>query len=180
MEVTEAVSMDSSTFVNTVILTATVFAALLSSIVNIIISLINNRKLKKIEKQKQMNEIDKYRYSRLYELVLNWYDYDTETAGDTASEIAFYKLLNLFMDDSRRYEFAKPLLDKCFVELLELKKTECNELLDALIEAEAPDGTHTKEFPHIRKYYFTAGQEFSKLLKDTINTQLEVLLGKNN
>lgn len=47
MEVTEAVSMDSSTFVNTVIFTATVFAALLSSIANIIISLINNRRLKK-------------------------------------------------------------------------------------------------------------------------------------
>lgn len=180
MEVTEAVSMDSSTFVNTVIFTATVFAALLSSIANIIISLINNRRLKRIEKQKQMNEIDKYRYSRLYELVLNWYDYDTETTGDTASEIAFYKLLNLFMDDSRRYEFAKPLLDKCFVEPLELKKTECNELLDALLEAEAPDGTHTKEFQLRRKYYFTAAQEFSKLLKDTINTQLEILLAKSN
>lgn len=180
MEVTEAISMDSSTFVNTVIFTATVFAALLSSIANIIISLMNNRRLKKIEKQKRMNEIDKYRYSRLYELVLNWTDYDTEVKGETASEIAFYKLLNLFMDDSRRYEFAKPLLEKSFIEPLELKKAECKELLDALIEAEAPDGTHTKEFPLRRKHYFKSGQEFSELLKGTINTQLEILLGKSN
>lgn len=170
--------MDGNTFLNTVVLTAAVFAALISSIANIIISLVNNHRLKKIEKQKQMNEIDKYRYSRLYELLLNWHNYDSATKGETASEIAFYKLLNLFMDDSGRYEIAKPLLDKCYIEPLETKRAECDQLLRALIEAEAPDGTHTKEFPIIRDQYFNAGESFSRLLKSTINSQLDVLLGK--
>ena len=57
--------MELNEFFTTVILTAAVFAALVTSIANIIISLMNNWRLKKIEKQKQMNEIDKYRYSRL-------------------------------------------------------------------------------------------------------------------
>lgn len=172
--------MSMSTFVNTVILTTAVFAALITSIANIIISLINNHRLKSIEKQKQMNEIDKYRYSRLYELVLNWHNYDSDQRGETASEIAFYRLLNLFMDDSGRYEIAKPLLDKCFIEELEAKKVECEELLHALVEAEAPDGTHSKEFPTIKQQYFESGSEFSKMLKETINSQLELLLRKSN
>ena len=69
--------MELNEFFTTVILTAAVFAALVTSIANIIISLMNNWRLKKIEKQKQMNEIDKYRYSRLYELILNWHKYDS-------------------------------------------------------------------------------------------------------
>ena len=110
--------MELNEFFTTVILTAAVFAALVTSIANIIISLMNNWRLKKIEKQKQMNEIDKYRYSRLYELILNWHKYDSAQRGDTAEEIAFYRLLNLFMDDSGRYEIAKPLLDKTDIEPL--------------------------------------------------------------
>ena len=51
--------MELNEFFTTVILTAAVFAALVTSIANIIISLMNNWRLKKIEKQKQMNEIDK-------------------------------------------------------------------------------------------------------------------------
>ena len=80
--------MDKSNLLNTVILTATVFAALISSIANIIISLINNHRLKSLESKKQLNDIDKYRYSRLYELVLKWHEYDSENSGETTSEIA--------------------------------------------------------------------------------------------
>lgn len=136
--------MELNEFFTTVILTAAVFAALVTSIANIIISLMNNWRLKKIEKQKQMNEIDKYRYSRLYELILNWHKYDSAQRGDTAEEIAFYRLLNLFMDDSGRYEIAKPLLDKCYIEELEVKKTEGEKLLNDLVGAELPDGTHSE------------------------------------
>lgn len=164
----------------TVILTAAVFAALVTSIANIIISLMNNWRLKKIEKQKQMNEIDKYRYSRLYELILNWHKYDSAQRGDTAEEIAFYRLLNLFMDDSGRYEIAKPLLDKCYIEELEVKKTEGEKLLNDLVGAELPDGTYSEEFPAIKQRYFDIAKEFSKMLKTVINCQLEELLCKSN
>ena len=109
-------------FLNTVLLTTAVFAAFITSLANVVISLINNHKLKKLEDKKQMNEIDKYRYSMLYELVINWHKYDSKIEGTTVSEIAFYKLINLFMDDSGRYEIAKPLLDECYIRELENKK----------------------------------------------------------
>lgn len=172
--------MEMKVFFNTVILTAAVFAALITSIANVIISLINNHRLKKIEDQKKINEIDKYRYSRLYELIINWHKYDSEVKGETASEIAFYKLINLFMDDSGRYEIAKPLFDKYYIENLENKKIECEELLRSLIEAEVPDGTHTKDFQIIKEKYFASGKEFSELLKNAINSQLESLLRKSD
>ena len=73
--------MEISGFLYTVILTATVFAAFITSIANIIISLINSYRLKQIESQKKINEIDKYRYSRLYELIINWHKYDSEIKG---------------------------------------------------------------------------------------------------
>lgn len=70
-----------SNIFETVILTAVVFAALITSLANIVISVINNNRLKKIEKQKQVSEIDKYRYSKLYELILDWHKYDSATMG---------------------------------------------------------------------------------------------------
>lgn len=172
--------MEMKDFFNTIILTTTVFAALITSIANVIISLINNYKLKKLEDKKQVNEIDKYRYSRLYELVINWYKYDSKVDGTTASEIAFYRLLNLFMDDSGRYEIAKPLLDKDYIKNLESKKNECKKLLEALVEAESSDDMHTEDFQNIKEKYFKSGEEFSELLKSTINSQLESLLRKSD
>ena len=172
--------MDEPTFLNTVILTATVFAALVTSIANIIISLINNHRLKKIEHEKQLNDIDKYRYSRLYELVLKWHEYDSKYSGENASEIAFNRLLNLFLDDAGRYDLAKPLLDSCYINDLEIKKAEGEKLLEQLVSAESPDGTHSKDFSSIKDRYFSVGSEFSKMLKSAVNQQLDTLLRKSN
>ena len=61
-------------FWHSIVLTAGVFAALITSVANIVISIFNNSRLKTIEKNKQMTEIEKYRYSRLYEQILNWSD----------------------------------------------------------------------------------------------------------
>lgn len=167
--------MNQNEIFSTVVLTATVFAALITSIANIIISLVNNHRLKKMEKQKKINEIDKYRYSRLYELILNWHKYDSDLQGETEGEIAFYRLFNLFLDDLGRYDIAKPLLDKCYTEKLEVKKLEGEKCLHNLVEKEASDGTHSEEFPTIK-----IGREFDKMLKTAINSQLEELLSKNS
>ena len=172
--------MEKKDFLYTVILTSTVFAALITSIANIIISLINSYRLKNIEEQKIINEKNKYRYRELHELLTNWNKYDSEIKGETSDEIIFYKGLNLFMDDLGRYKIAKPLFDSCYIEELESKRVECENLLNDLVEAEVPDGTHTNDFPIIKEKYFVGGIEFSELLKNAINSQLEILLRKNN
>ena len=83
------------------------------------------------------------------------------------------------MDDSGRYEIAKPFLDGCYKKELEVKKLEGEKLLDDLIEAEAPDGTHSKDFPIIKQKYFDIAKEFDEMLKAVINSQLEELLNKS-
>lgn len=61
-----------------------------------------------------------------------------------------------------------------------LKKTEGEKLLNDLVGAELPDGTHSEEFPAIKQRYFDIAKEFSKMLKTVINCQLEELLCKSN
>jgi len=168
------------TILNSVIITAGVFAALITAIANIVISIINNGRLKGIEKKKELNEIDKYRYSRLYELILNWHKYDSQYTGNTPSEIASSRLVNLFLDNSGRYEIAKPLLDAKYIDELDDIFEKGNHLLKKLLDAENPDGSHTKEFNAIKNEYFDVGGEFSDKLKAAINEQLKTLLKKNN
>lgn len=163
-------------FFNTVVLTSVVFAACVTSVFNMAISIMNNHRLKKIEKQRSMREIDKYRYCKLYELILNWNKYDAPQKGKTAEEIAFYRMVNLFIDDSYRYEIAKPLLDKYYVKELEIMKLEGNKSLNSFIETEAPDGTHSEDYFDIKQKYFDISINFSEKLKASINRQLEELI----
>jgi hypothetical protein len=63
------------------IISASVIAAALAAIFNVIIALINNQRLKSIEKDKKMTDIQKYRYTNLYELIKTWHNYDAKTTG---------------------------------------------------------------------------------------------------
>lgn len=164
--------------ISQVILTAIVFAAFVTSIANMIISLMNNHRLKKLEKQKVMNAIDKYRYSRLYELVLNWHNYDSPHKGENAGEIACNRLINLFLDDVGRYELAKPLLDECYKKEIEEIISKGEEVLHDLIEKEEA-GNRTKEFLDVQQKYFDAGKDLDHKLKEAINVQLDKLLFKS-
>lgn len=143
--------------------------------INRIISLINN-KSSKMQKNSQMNSIAQYRYDKLCEMVMNWDKFDSAADGSTADEVTFYKLLNLFIDDAKRYAVVKPLLDECYIDSLENQKKECENLLDTLLKAETPEGMPTKDFLSILKSYFESGKEFSVLLKGAVNSQMRALL----
>lgn len=161
------------------VLSSTVFASLITSLTNLIVTLINNRRIKNNEKQKNMTEIDKYRYVHLYEMLLNWHNYDSDFEGESPGEIAFNRLLNGFLDDVGRYEIIRPLLDEQFISGLDKLKDIGNKLLCDLIDTEKPDGTHTKNFISIKDQYFENGSEFSDELKEVINKQLKILLMKS-
>ena len=76
--------MELNEFFTTVILTAAVFAALVTSIANIIISLMNNWRLKKIEKQKQKLEKDQKQFSNE---VTRMMKYLQKTSNDAEKEL---------------------------------------------------------------------------------------------
>lgn len=170
--------MITNTTISAELLTATVFASIISSIISIIIAIINNIHVKRIERSKYHDEINKYRYSRLYELILNWHSYGTpiESKGKTPGQIASDRLLNLFLDNRGRYIIARPLLDKQYLQKLDDLELECNELLIQLIHNEDASGHHTPEFSVIMDSYHKSSGVFDTLLRNTINEQLEELL----
>lgn len=160
--------------INSVILTAVVFAAIVTSVTNLIICIANGQRLKKIEKQKQQNEIDKYRYTRLYELILNWHKFDSEFSGESVSEITANRLINSFLDNTGRYEIAKPLLDDLYKKDLDIKLQRGQEELTKLINA-----SKSADYSAVFSDYVKISSEFSDALKGAINKQLELLLLQN-
>ena len=153
-----------------------IIVAVIASITNIICVLYSYRKLNNIEDKKHMDEITKYRYSKLYDLLLNWKNYDSKWEGKTADDIASSRLMNLFFDDQKRYDIAKPLLNQSYIAALEELKQECDLVLEQLIENESEEGEHTKEFPVIMADYRIKILAFSDALNQTIYNQVVQLL----
>lgn len=164
-----------------VIISSAVFAALITSITNMIISLLNNRRLKIIEKQKKSGEIDKYRYSRLYEMLLNWHQYTSEFKGESTEETAVRRLANEFLDNAGRYDIVRPLLDKQYIMELDEIRKKGNALANELVRFGQDKEEKSKEenmddYQEIKMRYFKIGIEFADKLKKVINEQLEELL----
>ncbi len=160
-------------------LLTSIIVAVISSVTSISCVLYNQKQLKNIEEKKHMDEITKYRYSKLYELLLNWNSYDSPWEGTTPEEIASSRSMNLYFDDQKRFVVAKPLLDSSYIGELKKIENECELLLRELIENETPDGRHTKKFPVIMKQYRKKTLEFSELLNSAIYNQVIQLLQKH-
>lgn len=103
--------------------------------------------------------------------MLEWHKYETNTTGKTSEEIAANRLVNVFLDDSRRYEIAKPLLDDIYKEELNVKLKQGQQVLNKLI-----NDTNTQDHHGNYSDYIAISVDFSKSLKAAINNQLENLL----
>ena len=166
-----------------IILSSAVFAALVSSLTNLIISLINNRRLSVIEKQKKRSEIDKYRYIQLHEMLLNWDQYttikmpqDIEDGNNESEYMAYIRksreyILNVFIDDRNRYDMIRPLLSEKYKNELDILKEEGNNLLYSITLCENQDDCFVLE-----QKYAKLTKKFSDKLKNAINQQLQDLL----
>ena len=157
----------------TEVLSGVVFAALITSFANLIVTLINNRRIKIIEQQKNMTEIERYRYVHLYEILLTWHNYDSDIEGETPEEIEADRLLREFPDNVDRYNIIRPLLDEQFIGELDKLKEQGDKLLNDL------RSIHTENSNSVTKEYLKNGVEFSGKLKDTINQQLKILMMKS-
>ena len=153
--------------VSSIALTSAVIAAVISAFMQLMVFSKSKKK-----------EVNAYRYSRLYDLIASWYKFDSNVDGDTAEQIAVKKNIVQFLDDTRRYELAKPLLDECYTFELDKKHQECDKLLYVLMNAEKYMQTDYDSYLNIREQYFRSGGEFSDLLKLNINKQIIKLLSK--
>lgn len=165
-----------SNIFTSVIISSAVLAALVTSITNIIVSILNNRKLKIIEKQRKVSEIDKYRYTCLYEILTHWYKHDFEFEKEYEKEKSDDCFENKLLDYSDLYNIIKPLLDRQYV--IELDKSK-NQWEKIKRERDRAKNDILKSVPlHIEVTYFTLNAKFKRKLEETINLQLEALLIK--
>lgn len=164
------------------ILTSAVFAALITSLSNLVITLLNNKRLNTIEKRKDRNEIDKYRYIQLHEMLLTWDKYnsieiDSTKMGETEEECIEYAkkcrkyILNKFIDDKSRYNVIRPLLSEQYIKELDVIMEEGDNLLLNIAYCEDKE-----EHFNLEKKYANLSEKFTIKLKSVINQQLAELL----
>jgi len=112
-----------------VFLSAAVIAAAVGAIANVIISIINNRRLKLLEKDKKATELQRFRYTELCGFVKAWL-----TPKDRAPEIDLNVIFrNELIANIGRYKSIRFLLDKEFKDILDPMLVEAECLLNALI-----------------------------------------------
>lgn len=166
-----------------VILTSVVIGSAITSITNIIILIINNYRLKNVENKRVKNEINTYRYTKLYEISIHWIEMNTkiDTHNKTISEIANDRLVNGFIDDYRKFEIIAPLLDNRYREKLTDISTNGLNYLNMLIEVE--NALDDKEDERLRNQHRDLFCEFKKIsvqftteLKSALQKQLDELL----
>lgn len=158
-----------------ILLSSAVLAALVTSLTNLIISLINNHKLKVIEKQKKDIEIYKYRYSHLYDILLKWYEYSTSIEDKYSIDA---RIISEFLDNCGRYNLMRPLLDEQFIDSLDEKRDKGQNLCNKLVSIHKKDG-FSEEYQHIKEECISNAFKFRDELSRTIHEQLRLLL-KNN
>jgi hypothetical protein len=167
-------NMDWSTL-SPVLISTAVFAAAVGAIANVIVALMNNRRLKKIEKEKTMTEIQKYRYIQLYDMTKNWNSYGSKIEGDSISQLASNQLINRPLDNKGRWDIVKPLINPKFTDGIDEKVREVDALLLELVstESEESDNVNSRQ---ILSQYSSVGQELELLLKKAIYDQINELL----
>jgi len=90
-----------------------VIAATVSALASVVIAIQNNQRLKAIEKNKRINELTQYRYTKLYSileeiLALESFDYDLSKDHIHETHTAISHLSYLAI---KKWELAKPLID---------------------------------------------------------------------
>lgn len=171
-----------------IVLTSTVIASLVTYVINIIIAIMNNHRLKIIENDKRANELTTFRYTQLYEMLLKWDDFTSPINNKPITNVDRYvsdRLVNDYIDDQRRLQIISPLLDDVYMENLSALNDNANSLLNELIKIEKIDmyskneklkAQHQELISQLRK----AVVAFDNELMRTIYLQSVELLKKQN
>jgi hypothetical protein len=156
-----------------IIISVGVVAAVIGAIANVIVALMNNRRLKRIEKDKKMSEIQRYRYTQLYEIIKHWYDYGTDVKGESTEKIASARLINTPLDHKGRWDISKPLLNPKFTNGIDETTHEVDELLLQFVKS-LDENKEDKD--KARKDFSNCGEKLGRMLRNAINSQLQELL----
>lgn len=165
--------MEWNTFTS-VFISSAVAAAAVAAIANVVVSILNNRRLKAIEVDKRNNELIQYRYTKLYALLEKIKSFERPTAGLALSNETRGKFIqmrsDLYNNLTNEYKLAKPLIDKEVRIAVEELNKQIVKILASVIESDnnLPIGEHKKVLILIINY--------ESELEKCIIQQLEMLL----
>lgn len=155
-----------------VFLSTAVIAAALAAIANIIVTLLNNSRLKSIEKDKHINELVYYRYTKLYNYHEEIQSIEKPSAKDLIDdnesgalrENEYYQLV------ARKYILIKPLLEKEVREPVE--KLHAKIIADKVNIIKNKDNLKVEDYSDLLPNIIM----FEQVLTDCITEQLERLI----
>ncbi len=162
----------------TALISTAVFAAAIAAIANVVIAVLSNHRLKMIEKKHKMDEIEKYRYTHLYDIILNWHSYDTkiESENKSVNTIASINLFNRILDNKGRYNLVKPLVSSKYTD----NKRKIESIIDKgdniTLQYVLATNENTNDTRNIMKELADCSRELEKELRKMINQQLEELI----
>ena len=164
--------IDWDVFLNTQVLSAAVCAAVIAGIVNIVISLVNNRRLKAIEKEKHHSTMAKLRYEKLFEIFAKIQTYPESLPSDYPKGSLQYEkdFCNCI---SNQYSLVKHLLSQDI-------RTKIDKLYvsasSAFMEMPAEDFYHNEKTKETTLAWMIAQLEYRVAVKKGIQEQLAHLV----
>lgn len=168
--------MDTKNSIMAFLLTSAVLSSIITSSVNIIISIINNKKVKTLEKLKMENGVVLYRYTHLYEIWCemhkndNSIDYDMDIKR--AAQIELNEIYSALGENVDRVAVMKPLLNNCYIEQIEKAEKDAIKAFKAFANCEGSQ-EEQDEAEHI--YFDTLSTYISETEKALQNQLAELL-----
>ena len=149
------------------ILTSTVFAALVASAASVIVAIMNNRRLNKIEGLKHAIQISLFRYERLYERLINWRTRQVAADKSELSSVAETALKNFvdgYIEANANFDADVALIDE------EIAK----DAVAAKDKAEKAFNTYVADFSN-RNEFMTLAIDFENKYKQAVQRQMAAL-----
>ncbi|WP_027187689.1 hypothetical protein [Desulfovibrio cuneatus] len=158
-----------------ILISSAVIVAALTGIFNVIISFSNNRNIRKIESQKAINDLIKYRYTTLHanlSEITNLEDVTFDLSDSKREKDTVSKVSERFNKIEKKYKLIKPLLDSDLskeVDVLYGKATAMSNELVEHIYAKKNIDFELKDFLITR-------QELEQKIVTNVQLQLQRLL----
>lgn len=176
--------------ISSVLISAVVIAAIITSTINFVIAILNSKSLKRIEKERQDNSIIQYRYKELHSILKDWIDFSRtlDASLDTDTILPDKVIINYLNDALRvlkqKYDIALSLVDKEIWNDMEKYFSELYEAKERcyiwIIEDNNKISYRTTDYEGVSNQYIDCYKKTKQYFESVINLQLQKISSNKN